>query len=339
MQMEGWSIIKCDWIQAKLIIIFISSLLIFPAYSQDCQILEFKNFSDYSYFNGDFSPLNGSMKILESIPDRPAAVVATAIPGSSSGTLSFDWSVEGKNPDVFNLYLYVDGIPYKCVENPFYKQIPVSANPSHELKWILQHNGKDHVGETSANAFVDNFMICGLTLSDNFIYSENVSSILQPVIDPNTGNLNDSYTINISKNSISDKLILEIKNPRLNTWENFGDGIETEENITFKIPDLSFIEPPYLGFIECRLISDGSIYPFKGPNINLNFKNLKKGDDGRTISVDVLSNQCVKNIYLTYGNNTIKKKYTGCKEWQTLIFGPIEFKDSVQTIECGGCDD
>lgn len=324
---------------AKLIIIFITCLIIYPVYSQDCQILKFENFSDFSYFNGDFSPSNESMKILESTPERPAVVDTTAVSGASDGTLHFSWRIDGRNSNVFNLIFCVDGVPYKCLENPFYKKIPVSTNNSHELKWILQHNGKDHIGETKANAFIDDFMICGLSLDSNNIniLPNNTSRKLQPDIMPSIGNLNDSYTINISKKDISCDPILEIKNPRIDTWENFGKGIETEENITFKVPDLSFLEPPFLGFIECRLINDESIYPFKGPNINLNFKNFKKDRDGRTISVDVLSAQCVKNICLSYNNTTIKRKYTGCNKWQTLTFGPIEFIDYVQSIDCGGC--
>ena len=138
--------------------------------------------------------------------------------------------------------------------------------------------------------------------------------------------------IHISRKDVPDcsEPFLEIKNPRTNTWQPFGKGKWNLDNITFVVPDLSFIEPPFLGDIEFRLTNNEGIpfYSSTGPNININFKNIKVNRASGTISVDVITTLCEENIMLQCHNKTFIDKYTGCDNWQTLTFGPInDLKD------------
>jgi hypothetical protein len=313
----------CGKLVASFIII---SYLIHPAYSLDCNTLKFDNDSDFLYFDGDLYPLNGSMEIVNSTPEHPATVnISSALIEESCSTLNFRWSID--NPGFFNLFVYIDGTPYLCSENPFYKKIPSSNGKSHNLKWVLEHNGKAHIGITKANAFIDDFKLCGLHFEE--LNSNQIGNIeIHPHIMPLSGSLNDTYVYSINRKDIpeSSELILEIKEPQTSTWKPFCMGKWNLDNITFVVPDLSFIKPVFLGDIEYRIVNDKdvSVYSSKGPNINVNFKEVFANKDLRKISVMVITNMCEQNISLTIHNETLTETYRGCGSWQKLEFGPID---------------
>jgi hypothetical protein len=313
----------CLKLVASFIII---SNLIHLAYSLDCNTLKFDNDSDFLYFDGDLYPLDGSMEIVNSTPEHPATVyISSALIEESCRTLNFRWSID--NPRFFNLFIYIDGIPYLCSENPFYKKISSSNGKSHNLKWVLEHNGKVHIGITKANAFIDDFKFCGSHFEEQ--NSSSISSIeIHPHIIPLSGSLNDTYVYSINRKGIpeSSELILEIKDPQMNTWKPFCKGKLNWDNITFVVPDLSFIKPVFFGDIEYRITTnkDVSIYSSKGPHINVNFKEVLANKNLGTISAKVITNMCEQNINLTIHNKTFTETYTGCGNWQKLTFGPID---------------
>jgi hypothetical protein len=300
--------------------------LLLPAHSLDCNTLEFDNDSDFLYFDGNLYPSNGSMEIVNSTSDHPAIVyTSSALIEESHGTLSFRWRIDNSN--VFNLFIYIDNMPYLCSKNPFYMKIPSSINKSHSLKWKLEHNGKkEHIGTAKANAFIDDFKLCGLHFKEQ--NSNRTDPIeVHPHITPPNGSLNDTFVYTINRKDVleSSELFLEIKDPRTNTWKPFGKGKWNLDNITFIIPDFSFIEPVYLGDIEFRLKNnkDVSVYSSKGPNISVNFKEVQANPKSGTISAYVITNLCEEEITLEVHNKTLIGIYTGCGNWQKLTFGPI----------------
>jgi hypothetical protein len=320
--------------------IIINSLLL-PAYSLDCNTLKFDNDSDFLYFDGNLYPSNGSMEIVNSTPFHPATVyTSSALIEESCGTLNFRWRID--NPDVFNLFIYIDGIPYPCSENPFYMKIPSSINKSHNLKWVLEHNGKkEHIGTTKANAFIDDFKLCGLHFKEQ--NSSQIDIEVHPHIKPPNGSLNDTFVYTIDRKDVleSSELFLEIKDPQTNTWKPFGKGKWNLDNITFVVPDFSFIEPVFLGDIEFRLKNneDVSICSSKGPTINVNFKEVQANPKSGIISAYVITNLCEEKITLEVHNNTLIGIYTGCGHWQRLTFGPINNLKGEDLYTLGVCNE
>jgi hypothetical protein len=157
---------------------------------------------------------------------------------------------------------------------------------------------------------------------------------------PKRGSLSDSFTYNISKDDIPEcsELALEIMNPQLDRWEPLGEGKQTLNNITFKVPTLSFIKPTFFGDIEFRFNCGNTIIgPFKGPSINLNLLSIEQDPSTRTLSIVVISNVCACDICLKCDNITRREAYSGCGKPEKLTFRDLNMSASKWDI--GVCNE
>jgi hypothetical protein len=331
------------------------------AQSIDCQTIKFDREDDFLHFSGDYFNStedsygmdNSSMKIPESTPGSPqiVSVQIDHIKGNP-GSLSFRWKKGGAYPNYFNLIFYIDNVGYNCsnIENwgndPFYKKIDYNGRKSHNLKWVLKHDGRDFKGTPSAIAFIDDFTLCGDLIfngSDADINQGPVPPVgCQPYFKPMEGSLNDSFTFIMNKNVFSNRSvpILQIRNPSQGFWGNFEEVKYDSTNITFIAPDLSFIEPPFLGQVEFRFIDgDKIIGPYKGPCINLNLKDIRKDMGSKTISVDALSSICVEDICLICDDQILRDRYNGCNQWKRLRFSPLNSTEDNLIFDIGVCNE
>ena len=212
-------------------------ILILPACSLECDTFKFDNFynnSNFQYFTGDFVPPsaddhsinNRSMKILEPTPEHPKIVSTSVVIDGDYGTLEFRWRKEGADSGFSNLIFEIDGTPYICTENPFYKRINKNENNSHNLKWILEDDNRTHIGTPKSNAYIDEFILCGLHFNGTSPKPKPIQPNVPPYITPTNGSLNDTYTYTISRKDVPDcsEPLLEIKNPHTNRWQPFGKG-------------------------------------------------------------------------------------------------------------------
>jgi hypothetical protein len=158
-------------------------------------------------------------------------------------------------------------------------------------------------------------------------------------VTPPKGSLNTLFIYNFSRKNFPSELFLELKDPQTNTWKSFGKGKSNLDNITFVVPDLSFIGMVFLGDVEFRLKNseDNLIYSSKGPHVDINFKNIAKNTHLRTISVDVILEVFEGEIYLKYHNTTLIERYTGCGKWQRLNFGPLNDLKDGDILSLGNC--
>ena len=192
------------------------------------------------------------------------------------------------------------------------------------------------ISSDTQSDIVTNSSNSSMTLSKKSINSTEYGNheVLKPYVEPQKGSLNDSYIYNIQRKDANySELILEIRDPRRNAWMRFGKGQINSDIISFKVPDLSFIEPPFLGFIEFRLIKgDEIIGPFNGPYIDINYMNIAIDTVSKRLHVDVISEICVRDLCLKYDNLTYKARYNGCSRWQKVTFKDLNLNFSNQDI-------
>lgn len=258
---------------------------------------------------------------------------------SGPGEINFAWMKNNNlNPAFYiNYSFYVDDkLKSKC-NNTEWRcvSLPIESG-SHEIKWLLKLDSRVPSGRCPQFAE-------GTGWISNISFIRNGDNPTHKIyITPKEGSLNDSYIFNVSLENVPDfsDLILEIKNPHLNNWKSFGRGENNLDNITFKVPKLNFIKPPYLGIIEFRLKNgDNYIGPFEGPNIIINFGNKGIDHGFRTLSVEVISESCSQDICLYCNNNTFRETYTGCRSWQTVTFRDLNGIDGGSIGRIGVCNE
>lgn len=216
---------------------------------------------------------------------------------------------------------------------------------SPEADWICQKS-EIYNGPSSIIKFTDIYFNSGGQKNYKFKCGNKYSNkstleVYPPYVEPPEGILNDTYTYKISRKNILNysEILLEIRNHNDFRWVEFGKGDWGPDNITFIVPDLSFIQQPYFGDIEFRFkIGDKIIGPFRGPRIYTNIRNVSKNITGGTFSVDVLCERCGQPFYLKYDNHTHKKIYTNCGGWQNFVFEGLNYTNSKLDPLFGDCD-
>lgn len=262
---------------------------------------------------------------------------------SGPGTISFAWKKSiNMNPAYYvNYSLYIGGVKKAQCNDTNWKPVslPVKSG-ANEVRWELTLDSMTPGGKcpnfASGSAWIANI---SYTRSNDL---DGVNHIDKYGVDvmPKKGSLNDTYTFNISMENVSgcSELTLEIMNPQLDRWEPFGEGKQILDNVTFKVPKLSVIKPPFFGDLKFRFKCGNTIIgPFIGPNINLNLLSMKQDPLLRTLSIEVITNICACDICLNCDNNMRKETYSGCGKSEWLTF--MDLNMSASNWDIGVCNE
>lgn len=345
---------------SNLIINFL--LLATEGQEDDIYYIDFNNTSLYlKFFNSEDPATSGrindpndridgsSLRLVASCSRSSDAYVYVKGPGNGEMIFKY-WD----NPDYaanYELIISIDDQEYDplpisysdrwILTDPF--TIYKDSNEIHKIIWKYRAKSESSnycQASLKSTMHIDDIQLNGLVFCSNDSNSSNANysneipvDSSSPCITPTHGSLNDTYTYIINRNDLpvcSEPPSLEIKDPHTNKWQSFGIGKWEGDNITFIIPDLSFINPIFFGDIEFRLKNniDIIIYGSKGPKIDINYRKYRKDSASRTIAIEVAAALCEENIYLQYDNVTYNELYTGCSGWQELIFGPIRDFDA-----------
>ncbi len=238
------------------------------------------------------------------------------------GEVSFVWR---KGPNIspafyVNYSSYIDGVmKAQCNETNWENiSLPIESG-AHGVKWEIKLDARTRNGICPSSA-------SGIGWLANV--SEQIPIIPNPKnvsVSPTEGDLNETYTYNISRNYVEScpELTLEIWDPCAGRWKSFGDSKWNLDNVTFVVPGLSFMKLPYI-FDDIRYRfknCNGYFGPFIGPYINIFYKN-QKFQSSNSISVDVKSDR-PREICLKCDNETSPHKgmYSDINnDWETLIF-------------------
>ncbi|MEI6104310.1 MAG: hypothetical protein WCP70_10235 [Methanothrix sp.] len=261
------------------------------------------------------------------------------------GTISFAWKKSiNMNPAYYvNYSLYIGGVKKAQCNDTNWKTValPIESGAK-EVRWELTLDSKIPGGRcpnfASGSAWIANISYTRSNDDD----PDGVNHINEYGIDvmPKKGSLNDTYTYNISMEKVSgcSELTLEIKNPQLDRWESFGKGKRIFDNVTFKVPELPFIRPPFFGDLKFRFKCGNTIIgPFTGPTINLNLLNMEQEPSLRILTIDVITNVCACDICLNCDGNTLKETYSGCGKWDKLTFRDLNM--STSNWDLGVCNE
>ena len=258
------------------------------------------------------------------------------------GILNFAWQKSANTNPAFyvNYSFYINGAKRAQCDNTTWKDVklPIDSG-ANEVKWVLTLDSRTPSG------CCPNFAQGSAWIADISVIADNngddgSGEEFGVEVTPRKGCLNDSYIYNISAGKVlqCSELRLEIKNPQLDSWCCSYEGKINGDNITFQVPSLSFINPPFFGDIEFRFkCGDRTIGPFKGPNIILNILDAVQDPSSRTLSLGVISNLCGRNICLNCDGIIKRRTYDGCGELRTLTFTDLNM--SGDDWDIGVCDE
>jgi hypothetical protein len=262
------------------------------------------------------------------------------IPGP--GILSFAWEKSiNPNPSFYvNYSCYINGVKSAQCNDTNWTDVSLPiASGANDVIWILALDSRTPSGScpnfAEGSAWIANIS----SISDNHVDEESGEESMVDII-PERGSLNDSYVYNISLEnaSLCSDLKLEIKNSQLDSWCYSYEGEIDSDNITFRVPSLSFINPPFLGDIEYRFkCGERTIGPFKGPNIILNLLDAIQDPSSRSLSIGVISNSCARNICLKCDGVIKREMYNGCGAPKTLTFTDLNMSGKDWDIDV--CDE
>ena len=175
----------------------------------------------------------------------------------------------------------------------------------------------------------------------NELYSEEGVVEVSPLfVEPAEGSNWDTYYYKLSavNSSSNDEIFLEIKNSDDSRWIRFERPNLSNENLTFMVPDLKFIDNIQAGNdIEYRFVIGGrNIGPFRGPHITDVFNNMQNPSNG-VYTVEIQSERCPRSVCMRYNHHISMQNYTNCNNWQTLMF-ILDMNDSrepnIELVEC-----